>query len=108
MNSITKSLAIIVLLVFISNLGFVKPIFNGIMNSYEYRTSNNEFSFVVIEEKGRDIPMMTNQFNSFLKDNLHTNDTIVFRTFKKESLKFWNWHSYFTDEKYKYPLLKDQ
>lgn len=102
MNKIAKFLAI-----FVSNLGFVKPILNGIMNSYEYRTINNEFSFIVIEEKGRDIPMMKNQFNSFLIENLYTKDTILFRTFKKEPLKFWNWNSYFTDKKYKYPLLKD-
>lgn len=105
MSKITRSLAIIVLLIFISNLSFVNPIFNGIMNSYEFRTMNNEFSFIVIKEKGRDLPMMNNQFNSFLKENLETKDTILFRNFKKEPLKFWNWNSYFTDEKYKYPLF---
>ena len=39
-----------------------------------------------------------------IKENNLT-DTVLYRTFSKDPLKFWLWRSYFTHERYKYPYI---
>lgn len=89
----------------ISNTSFMKTVLSGMFNSYEFRTQNKEFTFILISEKGKNIEMMDRHFKIFKNENPQTKDTIIYRTFKKETLKFWNWYSYLTEERYQYPLL---
>jgi len=79
---------------------FIEPI----INSYHYETESSEFVFTVIPEKGRDTEMMERQFQKFLKENPQSKDTIIYRTFKRNPLKFWNWSFYMTSELYKYQV----
>lgn len=97
---------ITVSIVLISNLGITRVFIDGIGSSYNFKTEHNEFQFSVIESKGRDVDMMERNFTIFKTNNEMTKDTLLYRTFKRNPLKFWNWYEYIVDEKYKYPYMK--
>lgn len=105
--SIRIILFLFVIIIF-SNLSFLNLGYNKILNLYNFQTKNNEFNFILLKEKGRDIELMNKKFELFKKENPETSDTIIFRVFERKPIKFWNWYKYLTDEIFKYPLLKEE
>ena len=86
--------------------GHINAWSDGIGTSYLYQTQNAEFQFTTMPSKGRTIEMMEGQFSSFKDENPHYSDLVLYRTFKRDPLKFWNWYGYLANEKYDYPYLK--
>lgn len=108
MEKFIKLGLLIVFILIISNTTIIKIFFyEGMLNSYNFRTKNNEFTFILISEKGRDLNMMNSQFELFKVENSQTLDTVLYRTFEKKPLKFWNWYAYYSEAKYQYPFLKE-
>ena len=101
---IIKVLTVVATVILISNIIPIRILIEPIINSYPYETQNTEFAFTVIPEKGRDTEMMERQFQKFLKENPQSKDTIIYRTFKRNPLKFWNWSFYMTSDLYKYQV----
>ena len=65
---------------------------------------NSKFVFNAVPAKGRGTDMMERHFQKFLNNNPETADTVLYRTFKRNPLKFWNWRYYLTSDLYKYPM----
>ncbi len=76
------------------------------LHIYNFETKNGNFKYVVIPQKGRDLEMMKHAFILYRHDNPSTVDTVLYRTFKPNYLKFWNWHGYATNELYSYEFKK--
>ncbi len=104
LRKIIKVLTVVATVILISNIIPIRILIEPIINSYPYETRNSEFVFTVIPEKGRDTEMMERQFQKFLKENPQSKDTIIYRTFKRNPLKFWNWSFYMTSDLYKYQV----
>ena len=86
--------------------GFINIFSEGLFTTYLYQTENAEFEFNTMPSKGRDIGMMERQFSHFKKKNGEYQDLKLFRTFKRNPVKFWNWYSYLTSETYQYEYHK--
>jgi len=56
--------------------------------------------------KGRDTKMMEGRFADFKETHPEYSNLKLFRTFKRNPLKFWNWYSYLMDNMYKYEYHK--
>ncbi len=82
--------------------GYINVFSDGLFNTYLYQTENAEFEFTAIPSKGRDIGMMERQFSNFKKNSPEYKGLKLFRTFKREPLKFWNWYLYLTNGMYQY------
>src|SRR6187551_2168991 len=95
----------VVLLITISNIisPFINAFTEGIFPSYTFQTESEEFEFWAIPSKGRDIKMMERQFSSFKENNTEYSKLTIYRTFKRNPLKFWNWFNYLSNELYDYP-----
>ena len=88
----------------LSNMTPVRVFFEGAVVNYCFETKNSEFEFVVTPSKGRGVDMMERSFSSFLIDNPQTGDKIIYRTFTRNPIKFWNWYFYMTSDLYEYDL----
>lgn len=99
-----KYFVFILLLFIISNF---LPRFT-IGKKFRFSTKNSEFVYDVIPSKGRTLETMERNFQEFIKDNPQSSDTIIFRTFEKNHLEFWNYIEYLIDPKWDYPLLKNK
>ncbi|HZV68579.1 MAG TPA: hypothetical protein VFG10_03515 [Saprospiraceae bacterium] len=73
---------------------------------YNFETKNGYFKDAVIPEKGRDLDHMKYAFARFKEENPGTIDTVLYRTFKLNYLKYWKWHDYATKELYQYEFKK--
>ena len=91
-------------IVVLSNMfsGYINLLTEGIFRSYNYQTENAEFVFTILPAKGRDIKMMERQFSHFKETHPKHKELKLFRTFKRNYMKFWNWHTYMTNEMYQY------
>lgn len=70
-----------------------------------YKYSNNSGSFNVTDRSGNNIRGVKNSFNEFVKsNNPKSTDTVLYRTFWKNPLAFWRWHTYFNDNDERYDL----
>ncbi|RPD91198.1 hypothetical protein EGM88_14765 [Aureibaculum marinum] len=95
-------IGLLILLVVTSNYTSLKTVFKG-LPVYNFATEQNKFKSVEIPWKGVKFQNTVNSFEKFEKENLNTNDSILYRTFKINPLKFWNWHEYITHPRYKLP-----
>lgn len=95
-------------IVILSNIysGYINVFTEGLFKSYLFQTGNAEFEFGTMPSKGRNIKMMERQFSSFKEKNPEYSDLQLFRAFKRNPLKFWNWYSYLTNEQYSYDYQK--
>ena len=95
---------VIIAILLISNFfsGFINVFTEGLFRTYLYQTENAEFEFTTMPAKGRDIGMMERQFFHFKETNPEYKELELFRAFKRNPLKFWNWSSYLTHKMYKY------
>jgi hypothetical protein len=97
---------IFIVLVLLSNywaIGnwFFSALFNEKWN--EYTTIHGKFTADEFPEKGRDFARVERMFADFKKSNPQTSDTILYRTFSKNPLKFWHWHEYIFNKGYRLP-----
>ena len=95
---------IIIGILILSNFlsGYINIFTEGLFRTYLYQTENAEFEFTTMPAKGRDIEMMERQFSYFKETHPEYAKLKLNRTFKRNPIKFWNWHSYLTDEMYDY------
>ncbi len=102
MKKMTISILIIVLIILLANYTGLKTVLGG-LPVYKYATESNEFVDTEILWKGLNFENTLSNFKKFKVENPNTNDAVLYRTFKIEPLKFWNWHDYLTHERYKLP-----
>lgn len=69
----------------------------------EYTTIHGKFTADEFPEKGRDFARVERMFTEFVQSNPQTSDTILYRTFSKNPLKFWHWHEYIFNKGYRLP-----
>ncbi|MGZ5244221.1 MAG: hypothetical protein ACXWEY_12065 [Bacteroidia bacterium] len=101
-------IGVLLVLAFSNYFAGIINIFTGdLMASYKYETQNEEFEFIAIPAKGRDIEMMKRQFAAFKTENPELKDLKIYRTFIRNPLRFWKWYEYLTNEKYNYDYKKD-
>ena len=76
-------------------------------NEFVYTTANKDFLEQEDIYKGgpRDLQRIERRFDYFLEQNPQTKDTILYRTFDRNPLKFWYWREYLTNRRYDYPCL---
>ncbi len=95
-----KKLVIILFVIFFSNIPPFKSILSVYLNDGWYRYSNADGSYTFIDNPisnsnyslKKIIPVTCRVHNS--------SDTIMYRLFYKNPLKFWNWGEYFYSKKY--------
>ena len=104
MNKTKIVLLFAAVVILLSNLFPVRLLIEPIIRPYEFETSNSEFVFTTVPAKERDTDLMERHFQDYLKNNPQTTDTVIYRTFKRNPLKFWNWRFYLTSDLYKYPV----
>ncbi len=91
------------LLIFYSNKysSYIKVYTEGLFVSYHFETKDCQFRFMIIPSKGRDIQLMEKKFEDYIKDNnLSKDNVILYRTFRRNPLKFWLWHEYYNHDIY--------
>lgn len=70
---------------------------------YYYSTANQKFVIEEIPEKGLNLKRVSLSFEKYLKENPKTQDTILYRNFSRNPLKFWHWREYLFHKRYDYP-----
>ena len=95
---------VFVVVVVLSNILPVRVLIEGVVIPFEFETKNAEFKITAYPNKGTGAEYMDYHFQKFLMENPETNDTILYRTFKRNPLKFWNYRFYMTSEMYNYEL----
>ena len=107
-----KSINLLILIsamVILSNIFsvYVNAFTDGMMKSYLFQTEKAEFEFWTMPSKGRDIEMMEGHFASFKDAHQEHSNLKLYRTFKRNPLKFWNWYTYLTNERYDYEYQEE-
>ena len=76
---------------------------------YSFSSKGGKYTFEEYEPQTLTLKRVDELWKITIKENNLT-DTILYRNFSKDPLKFWLWRSYFTHERYKYPYidLKEQ
>jgi hypothetical protein len=103
---------IVALALIISNLPFVKEIFGINEDYYSYSNLSGTLTFQEIFWQGR-VMRKSNVINTRNRDwtrfqqlnPKNANDTIIYRHFKINPLKFWRWYEYAFDWRYKMPYV---
>jgi len=102
-------LTIISVIIILSNIfsGFINVFSEGLFKSYLFQTEKAEFQFMTMPSKGRNIEMMERQFSNFKEKHPEYSNLQLYRTFKRNPLKFWNWYDYLTNDRYYYGYQKE-
>jgi len=98
-----------IVVIFLSNVPPISYIFDYVIDEKHYRYSNHSGSFDVTDRSGSNLKGVEGSFKEFVKSReLKPIDTILYRTFWKNPLAFWRWHTYFNskDKRYKLPYKK--
>ena len=101
-----KSLKVIaVILLCIINVTGVKEITAINRDYYKYSNYGGTYTIYEIPSQGRTFNgvVKTCSFPQFLQKYPGTHDTIVYRLFKINPLKFWRWYEYIFDWRYSLP-----
>lgn len=90
----------------INYIGLLRLVFD-LGNDYYYTTAHGEFTGQEDEYKGGkgDLERIERSFGEFRKVHPQTQDTVLYRTFTRNPLKFWYWRDYLTNCRYAYPYL---
>jgi hypothetical protein len=96
-------LGAVLTVLYVSNQGVV--FIEGLFIHYHFQTENKEFEYVLISNKHKDETVLE-KFNRFKAKNPEMDHLILYRTFEKNYLKFWNWRTYWERKIYKYPYLE--
>ena len=86
---------------------YINAFTEGIMKSYLFQTEKAEFEFRAMPSKGRDAEILEGHFASFKEAHPEYSDLKLYRTFKRNPLKFWNWYDYLTNEQYDYEYKEE-
>ena len=94
----------IIIIVILSNIfsGYIRAYMEAGISIYHFETLECEFSFSTYPSKGTDIKMMEQQFRHFQEQHPQYTGLKLYRTFKRDPWKFWNWYSYLTHKRYRY------
>ena len=104
MKKMIYGLTVVFIIILISNLVNIPTV----GKSYAYQTYNKEFSFRCVPSKGTGEEDMIRAFERFKTENPEHRDLIIYRTFRKNWLKFWNWKAYLFSKLWKYPFLASE
>ncbi|WP_223032752.1 hypothetical protein [Hanstruepera marina] len=106
-NKHVKISIIILAVLLLSNLfsGYINLFTDGLFKTNHYQTESTEFEFTTMPSKGRDIEMMKRNFAHFKDQHPEYKDLQLFRTFKRNPIKFWNWYAYLSDDIYRYEYI---
>ncbi|NPA46258.1 MAG: hypothetical protein GXO24_03490 [Chlorobi bacterium] len=105
MKILERILIFIFIFVILSNIfsGYINAYTEAVIPVYHFETCNGQFSFDTYPTKGTDIKKMEQAFRRFLKQHPEYDGYKLYRTFKRDPWKFWNWYSYLTRKRYRYP-----
>ena len=101
MKIVIRILLFILFIIIVSN--FIPHVAIG--ERFLFTTGNQEFVGECMPSKGRTVELMEAGFRYEKKHNPEFKNLVLYRTFKKEFWKFWNWRRYLTNPLYKYPYL---
>lgn len=93
----------LIILITISNIPIITPIFTLFLDERHYRYSNFDGSCTHYEFKSNDFEVMKRLNEIYFKDFPNKKDQKLYRLFSKNPLAFWRWRLYFVDERYKLP-----
>lgn len=91
----------------LSNIPPVSYLFDYALDEKHYRYSNASGNFNVTDRSGNNIIGIKESFKEYVKSNrVKETDTVLYRTFWRNPIAFWRWHTYFNskDERYKLPF----
>ena len=91
--------------IIIANIPPIKPLYRLAFDEYHYRYSNENGSFTFVEFKARDVKMMYRRMDGYKQLFPLSNDTSLYRLYKRNILCFWRWGEYIYDERYKMPYM---
>jgi hypothetical protein len=74
---------------------------------YTYSSKDGKYIFEEYEPQTLTLKRVDELWKITIKEN-NLQDTVLYRNFSKDPLKFWLWRSYFTHERYKYPYIELQ
>jgi hypothetical protein len=102
-----RMVAIVVLsILLISNIRPIKSIYGLLIDENHYKYSNANGSYTSMDNQFKNSYLNLDEI-SLLKENiylnLHSNDTVIYRCFKKDPFAFWRWGEYFYDKRYVLP-----
>lgn len=78
----------------------------GISKRYKFETFDGKHQFLTMPSKGTDIKTMERRFASFCEKNLQYENTQLYRTFRRNPLKYWRWYEFVSHPRYKYTYKK--
>ena len=72
---------------------------------YTYSTSNQDFITQEMPDKGLSLKRVELSFKNYLDEHSGAVDTVLYRNFSRNPLKFWHWHEYLFHKRYNYPYM---
>tara|TARA_R110001583_G_scaffold24869_5_gene90483 strand:+ start:8926 stop:9324 length:399 start_codon:yes stop_codon:yes gene_type:complete len=85
---------------------YIGLIDGGISKRYKFETLDGNHQFLTMPNKGTDLKTMEIRFANFSEENQLYKNTNLYRTFGRNTLKYWRWYEYFTHPRYKYKYKK--
>ncbi len=108
MKRIKKIAIFFIIIVGISN--YIPPI-KGLLEfgtTYTYTTLHGMIQPWEMPGKQPDFKGAMRRFELYKQENPNSTDTILYRTFKRNSVIVWRWHDYLFHPRYKLPYLGPQ
>jgi len=72
---------------------------------YNFSTLHEEYCRVAFEGMAPNWEKLGTGFEQFRKENPQSQDTVLYRLFKRPPWQVWNWITFFTHPRYQYPYL---
>lgn len=104
-RKLTIVLTFLISFIIISNtyshiyIGFLD---GGISKRYHFETYDGIHKFTTMPGKGLNVQSMEYGFVNFCKENPEYLNTKLYRTFRRNPLKYWRWYEFVTHPRYKY------
>ena len=101
-------IALLGFIILFSNLNPIQYLISIFLDENYYQYSNYNGSFTTKEHvfKGTGFRGVKNEFKNYKLDSKSfkkSNDTLLYRLFLRNPLRFWHWKDYFLDERYQLP-----
>lgn len=99
----------ILIMVGISNYfsAYINVYTEGIGKQYHFESESGDFECNVIPSKSRDVDLMIRQYENHLQQ-AGTQKETLYRTFKPNPLKIWNWYRYLNNPLYQYEYKRSR
>jgi len=96
-----RTLLITVLIIIVlSNIPPIKSVLGVLLNDDWYRYSNGNGSYTFVDQQLSNSIYRLNKIVPLSCRTENNGDTIVYRLFYRNPLRFWNWAEYFYSKKY--------